>query len=146
MRGQLRGFKHTEEARAKMSASQKGHSPTHWKGGRFIDRGYVRVYVPDHPQANNNGYVLEHRLVMEEMRGRYLEPNEQVHHKGAKYPLGSKGNRSDNRYPENLRLFPTPNSHHAFESRFMERDENGRFKRKLTIIELDEIKGLEKEE
>jgi len=36
-----------------------------WKGGRVYDEaGYVRVRMPDHPFAKD-GYVLEHRLVME---------------------------------------------------------------------------------
>jgi hypothetical protein len=49
-------------------------------GSRYIDdRGYVRVYMPSHPH-NNQGYILEHRLVVEMHLGRILEPNETVHH------------------------------------------------------------------
>lgn len=42
--------------------------------------GRVAVYVPDHPKANNRGYVLRYRLVMEEHLGRYLREDEEVHH------------------------------------------------------------------
>lgn len=51
-----------------------------WKGGRIINpRGYSMIRVPDHPKQNN-GYVFEHRLIMEKHLGRYLESNEIIHH------------------------------------------------------------------
>lgn len=58
--------------------------------------GYVYVLAKDHPMVTGDGYVMEHRLVMEKMIGRYLLPNETVHHKN-----GIKG---DNR-EENLELW-----------------------------------------
>jgi predicted DNA-binding protein (UPF0251 family) len=64
-----------------------------WKGGRCLDAdGYVLVKAPSHPHANNNGYVREHRLVMEEVLGRYLDPKEVVHHKDK----DKQNNRPDN--------------------------------------------------
>jgi len=51
-----------------------------FNGGKYIDdKGYVRVLMPEHP-SENHGYVYEHRLVMEAIVGRYLEPWETVHH------------------------------------------------------------------
>jgi hypothetical protein len=57
--------------------------------------GYIVVYRPEHPDAAVNGYVSEHRLVMEESLGRRLDPGETVHHRN--------GDRADNRI-ENLEL------------------------------------------
>ena len=67
-----------------------------WKGGRRIDAdGYVQIRTP-------GGYILEHRLVMEELIGRQLSPNEVVHHKN--------GKKADNS-PENLLLFRNNGEH-----------------------------------
>ena len=60
------------------------------------DKGYVNVYTPTHPFASKSGLVKEHRLIMESILGRFLQPHENIHHKN--------GNRSDNR-PENLELW-----------------------------------------
>ncbi len=54
--------------------------------------------------ANAQGYVFEHRLVVAKALGRNLHSWEIAHHKHAKYPAGSKEDKADNRYPENLQL------------------------------------------
>jgi len=53
--------------------------------------------------VKKTGYIFEHRLVVAKALGRCLQAWEIVHHKGTKYPKGSKGNRQDNRI-ENLQL------------------------------------------
>ena len=65
-----------------------GHTKKH-------NRGYVVVYVPKHPHAHADGYVMFHTVLMERKIGRYLKGNEVVHH--------VNHDRSDNRI-ENLRL------------------------------------------
>lgn len=92
----------------KMRRNGPKDGPLHpgWKGGRHVNKdGYVELYTPDHPRAHKHTrYVLEHRLVMEQVIGRYLEPGEVVHHKN--------GDKTDNR-PENLELFSTNAEHLA---------------------------------
>lgn len=52
-----------------------------WKGGITItSHGYRKIKKPEHPFSDISGYVYEHRLVMEKKLGRYLKPNEIVHH------------------------------------------------------------------
>jgi len=81
---------------------QTGSKNPAWKGGRTIATGgYVWVRKLNHPYKNKQGYVPEHRLVMEEEIGRYLNPNEQVHHLNE--------NKTDNRI-ENLRIV-SPQEH-----------------------------------
>ena len=65
-----------------------------WRGGRIItDEGYIKVRVGE---PGSRSYRLEHRVVMEQVLGRPLEPWESVHH--------INGVRDDNR-PENLELW-----------------------------------------
>jgi hypothetical protein len=43
--------------------------------------GYILVRAPEgHPGARHDGSIYEHRLVMEKHLGRFLEPEEVVHH------------------------------------------------------------------
>lgn len=49
---------------------------------REIKKGaYMYALVPDHPHATKNGYVLLHRVVVENHLGRVLSDDEVVHHK-----------------------------------------------------------------
>ena len=84
----------TQKKRADGRPREKYISPEQ-KGKFKLKQGYIYVYAPKHPYATKRGYVMEHRLVMEAHLGRYLKPNELVHHKN--------GIKDDNRI-ENLEL------------------------------------------
>lgn len=92
-----------------------GENNTSWKGGRkILGSGYIEVKIyPNNPyylMARKNGYIPEHRLVMAQHLGRCLESFEIVHHKGTKYPMGSKEDKGDNRI-ENLKPFASISDH-----------------------------------
>lgn len=104
------GRRHSEESKAKMRAAHLGkpipklqglHHPLS-SGGRKTVHGYVMVYTPEHPRCDEHGYVYEHWLIMEQVLGRPLQPNEVPHHKNSI--------RDDNR-PENLELFESQSAH-----------------------------------
>lgn len=76
-RGSLASRRDDIDWSAKFAA---GEDSPNFSGGKYIDdKGYVRVLNPDHPK-NIRGYTYEHRLVMEQYLGRYLEAWETVHH------------------------------------------------------------------
>ena len=80
----MKGKKHTDSSRKKIGLSNKGRlskeKNPHWKGGNYLTHfGYRRVWVGDIAGAYK-GYMLEHRLVMQEFLGRPLQSHEVVHH------------------------------------------------------------------
>lgn len=81
-----------------------------WENYRIISKGdYNYAYVPNHPNATENGYVLEHRIVMENKINRLLTNIEVVHH---------KDENKKNNLPDNLELKASKGIHsreHAFE-------------------------------
>jgi hypothetical protein len=93
------------EFKKRMSWKTRESNPA-WKGGRWISKyGYVFILMPDHPRANSAGYIQEHRIVVESQIGRYLLPNEKVHH---------IQDKDDNR-PNNLMAFSSHSAHRRFE-------------------------------
>lgn len=112
------GRKHSKATKLKISESQKGRKAwnkgvygsmnSNWKCGKIKTcEGYMCILAHNHPNANCNGYILEHRLIMENHIGRYLKREEIVHH--------INENKSNNRI-ENLILL-TKEEHNKLHNR-----------------------------
>lgn len=71
----------------------KGPSNSQWKGIKNHSGGYILIYSPGHPNADQGGYVFEHILVAEKALGKYLPEGSCPHH--------VNGKKNDNR-PKNL--------------------------------------------
>jgi len=112
------GLKHSAATRAKMSAASKGRPKSgehcrkmaeifkgngskRWKGGNHIKEGYFMVWI------GPRKYQKRCRIIVEQMIGRPLLPNECVHHVNKK--------RMDDR-PENLMVL-TNSEHLALHQR-----------------------------
>ena len=103
----MQGKKHTEETKKKMSLSHMGNKDR-WLGGRVKhSEGYILIYQPLHPFVTSQGYIMEHRLVMEKYLGRYLAKEEEIHH--------INGIKTDNQI-ENLMLFKNKSEHIKYEN------------------------------
>ena len=115
------------ETDAAYRESQLGEKNPAWKGGvtyrkrhgNYVTVRYVRAPEWAKPMARQDGYVMEHRLVMAQMLGRLLTRTECVHHHDHD-PL--------NNAPTNLELWPTNQAHKLGEfGRFAEGVANRRF-------------------
>ena len=101
-----RSFKTNRKISKTLLGKYSGIKHPRWNGGKYKRKdGYIVIYSPNHPKIKKNPYILEHILVMEKYLGRYLKPEERVHH------INNK--RADNRI-ENLRLFSTNSEHCIF--------------------------------
>jgi hypothetical protein len=98
---------------------RSGKDCPRWKGGvkRTGDGRYLAVMDKTHPSADVNGYVLEHRIIAEGLIGRFLQPQEDVHH--------INGDHSDNR-PENLQVM-SRSDHMAIHAKTKQRSSGGFF-------------------
>jgi len=86
------------------SQQQMGKENPNWHGGYTVrGDGYILIYQPNHPYCDKDGYVREHRLVMEKKIGRYLKPKEVVHH---------LNEVKDCNLEDNLKLFADEREHH----------------------------------
>lgn len=117
-KGEPKRYIKGHHANAAHFPNKRGAESHNWKGGRIDRNGYIHVYSPNHPYATSQGYVPEHRLVLEKVLGRYLTPKEVPHH--------INGKKKDNR-PENLRLHESKGKHVVLEGHVDRNPTNGQF-------------------
>ena len=98
----------TKEWKEKISESLRGSKSPSWKGGRVNHKGYILIHHPHHPFANSQGYIFEHRLIMEKHIKRFLLPTEVIHH--------INEIRDDNKI-ENLLLLHNLGEHNKYHKR-----------------------------
>ena len=86
-----------------------GKNNYNWNNGEKKNNGYIYVNFPEHPNANSNGYIAKHRLILEKQLGRYLNKNEIAHH--------IDKNKLNNN-PTNIELY-THKKHSSFHNKMM---------------------------
>lgn len=76
-KGLLRAYK---ENRKKVNPDfyKKGPNRPNFKGR--LEKEYILIYSPNHPNRSKSNYVPEHRLIMEKHLGRNMAKKEVVHH------------------------------------------------------------------
>lgn len=78
----------------------------YYDGMKVITSGkYDRVYMPSHPNAQDNGTIGVHILVAEKLLGRYLTNGEVVHH------IDFNKRNND---PNNIMVFDSQKSHATY--------------------------------
>ena len=103
-----------KEGRVVMPMSIKGY--THWRKGTGKDRvneaGYKTICKPDYT-TRTDGYILEHRYIMEKHLGRRLLKTEFLHHKN--------GDKQDNRI-KNLEIMSVQNHGNEIKCPYCQQD------------------------
>ena len=101
--------------------ASKGAGNHRWKGGRKKhSQGYIYIYMPEHKNCDCAGYMLEHRVIIENNIGRLLTKKECVHH--------INGIKDDNR-TENLILLRSSAEHLKEHNYFLEEQKKAKKQR-----------------
>ena len=123
----LKGIKRSEETKNKIRGKNNpmygvhrfGKDSPSWNGGSFKHaQGYIYVYQSKHPFCNKRHYVKRANIVMEKYLGRYLNPEEIVHHRNEI--------KDDDRI-ENLKLFDSNSAHRKYHCKKRKRNKSNQF-------------------
>lgn len=69
-----------------------GHNARGTGTGRSTVGGYPAISLPDHPRANDRGFVQEHVVIAERALGKALPPGVEVHHVNEDKKDNGRGN------------------------------------------------------
>ena len=100
--GKHRSKETREKIRAKLKQLYNSPEKHPQYKGKIKRDGYWYIRIVGHPRGGKQGYVAEHRLIMEKHLGRFLSPKEVIHHRN--------GIINDNRI-DNLELCESPGKH-----------------------------------
>jgi hypothetical protein len=111
----LNSLKRSGVERIKTWKRASGDKNGKWKGGIRMVKGYRHVYLPGHRLARKDGWVAEHRLLVEE---KIINKTQVVHH---------KDNNRLNNNKNNLEVFSSNSEHRKEHCKTDLRDKKGKF-------------------
>ena len=114
IKGEPRKYLKGHHTKGKKLLNRCRENNNNWRGGEYIrEDGYAMVYQPDHPHANQNGYIRKSRYVIEKKIKSILPKDVIIHH--------INHNRSYDKM-ENLQILSSHAEHrkvHADEKAFL---------------------------
>ncbi len=111
----LRSLNRTDTPKRKDWKRASGEKNGNWRGGIRLIKGYRHIYKPGHWLARNDGWVAEHRFLMEKF---IIKKTQVVHHKD--------GNILNNMI-SNLEIFTSNGVHRHLHSKNQPRGKDGRY-------------------
>lgn len=115
----LNSLKRSNINRRKDWKRASGDKSGSWRGGIRMIKGYRHLFRPGHRLSRADGWVAEHRFVMDD---KIKNKQQVVHHEDE--------NRLNNNI-ENLRIFENNGEHRKYHEIKEVRDSKGRFSKKM---------------